>query len=95
MAGRKQHYIPQALLRGFKASQTGKHVQVYVFPAGREFYLSSTEGVASKRQFYSDLGLRQQQLNSNNDQFTSRLGFDTADRSAYWDALKSGLLSNG
>ena len=55
--------------------------------------LDQLRALLTNRQFYSDLGLRQQQLNSNNDQFTSRLGFDTADRSMYWDALKSGLLS--
>ena len=57
--------------------------------------LDQLRTLLTNRQFYSDLGLRQQQLNSNNDQFTSRLGFDTADRQAYWDALKSNLLSNG
>lgn len=56
MSGRKQHYIPQALLRGFKATQKrGKHTQVYVYYADRSPYLSSTEGVAAQRNFYSEL----------------------------------------
>jgi len=55
MSGRKQHYIPQALLRGFKATQSGKHTQVYVCRADRSPYLSSTEGVAAQRNFYSEL----------------------------------------
>lgn len=55
MAGRKQHHIPQCLLRGFEARRKGKHTQVYVFRAGQESYLSSTEGVAAERYFYSSL----------------------------------------
>ena len=42
------------------------------------------------RQFYADLNLRQQGLNSQNDQFAARLGFDTADRGSYWDWIRSG-----
>lgn len=34
MAGRKQHFIPQVLLRGFDAAK-GKNAQVYVFKNGR------------------------------------------------------------
>lgn len=55
MSGRKQHYIPQCLLRGFEAERSGKHVQVFVFRPGRQHYLSSTEGVAAERDFYSGL----------------------------------------
>lgn len=55
MSGRKQHYIPQCLLRGFEAGRSGKHVQVLVFRSGCKPYLSSTEGVASERDFYSGL----------------------------------------
>lgn len=53
MSGRKQHYIPQSLLKGFEARRRGKHVQVYVFKTNQDPYLSSTEGVASSRDFYS------------------------------------------
>ncbi|MDH1675021.1 DUF4238 domain-containing protein [Comamonas aquatica] len=52
MAGRKQHFIPQALQRGFVAAK-GKKRQVYVFKKGHEPYYSSTEGVAAQRDFYS------------------------------------------
>lgn len=31
-------------------------------------------------------------LNSNNDQFAAQLGFNTADRASYWDALRRGLI---
>lgn len=55
MAGRKQHYIPQCLLRGFEAKRNGRHAQVHVFRVGGNSYLSSTEGVASERDFYSSL----------------------------------------
>ncbi|WP_423455941.1 DUF4238 domain-containing protein [Ottowia sp. VDI28] len=53
MAGRKQHFIPQALQRGFGQAK-GKKTQVYVFKKGQEPYLSSTEGVAAQRDFYSE-----------------------------------------
>lgn len=57
MSGRKQHYIPQCLLRGFEAARSGKHAQVLVFRSGRQPYLSSTEGVAAERDFYSGLSM--------------------------------------
>lgn len=53
MAGRKQHFIPQALQRGFGVVK-GKKTQVYVFKKGQEPYHSSTEGVAAQRDFYSE-----------------------------------------
>ena len=53
MAGRKQHFIPQALQRGFGVAK-GKKTQVYVFKKGQEPYHSSTEGVAAQRDFYSE-----------------------------------------
>lgn len=53
MAGRKQHYIPQHLLRGFQASRSGKNVQVIVYRQGKAPFPSATEGVAAERDFYS------------------------------------------
>jgi hypothetical protein len=53
MAGRKQHFIPQSLSKGFEASSPGKSIQVYVYRANKDCYLSSTEGVAAERDFYS------------------------------------------
>lgn len=53
MAGRKQHFIPQALQRGFGVAK-GKKTQVYVFKKGQQPYRSSTEGVAAQRDFYSE-----------------------------------------
>lgn len=53
MAGRKQHFIPQALQRGFGVA-AGKATRVYVFKKGQEAYRSSTEGVAAERDFYSE-----------------------------------------
>lgn len=53
MSGRKQHHIPQLLLKGFKAKHEARHIQVYVFKAGRDPFLSSIEGVAAARDFYS------------------------------------------
>lgn len=56
MAGRKQHFIPQHLLRGFEASRNGKKSQVVVFKRGVPPYTSATEGVAAQRDFYSPPG---------------------------------------
>jgi hypothetical protein len=53
VSGRKQHFIPQALQKSFKAAK-GKKAQVYVFRKGQAPYLSSTEGVAAQRDFYSE-----------------------------------------
>ncbi len=52
MAGRKQHYIPQALQRGF-GTVAGKTTRVYVFRKEQETYCSSIVGVAAERDFYS------------------------------------------
>lgn len=54
MAGRKQHYIPQLLLRGFGRSGGGKSTQVWVYSATRGKYRSATEGVGAQREFYSE-----------------------------------------
>lgn len=55
MAGRKQHYIPQLLQRGF-GFKKGNSTQVYVFKKGRIPYSSSIVGVAAQRDFYSKPG---------------------------------------
>jgi hypothetical protein len=55
MAGRKQHYIPQCLLKGFKTPGRGKTVKVWVFKKGQQPYVSSIEDVAAERYFYSGL----------------------------------------
>ena len=55
MAGRKQHYIPQALLRGFGKQGKGKAVQVTVYTAGGNVFTTATHGVAAQRYFYSEL----------------------------------------
>jgi len=38
-----------------------------------------------------DNAIRQQGLNSQNDQFAANLGFNYADRSAYYDLARRGL----
>lgn len=53
MAGRKQHFIPQYLLRNFEASKTRKESQVVVYKKGAQPYTTSTKGVAAQRDFYS------------------------------------------
>lgn len=53
MAGRKQHHIPQVLLRGFGRNEGGKSTLVWVYSATRGKYRSATEGIGSQRDFYS------------------------------------------
>ncbi|MGQ0730337.1 DUF4238 domain-containing protein [Acidovorax sp.] len=53
MSGRKQHFIPQLVQRGFAASKGKKSTQVYVFLRDRPRYITATEGVAAQRDFYS------------------------------------------
>ena len=40
-----------------------------------------------------DAALRQQQINSGNDQFLATLGLNTANQNSYWDAVRSGLIT--
>ena len=53
MTGRKQHHIPQVLLRGFGCKEGGRSTLVWVYSATRGKYRSATEGVGSQRDFYS------------------------------------------
>jgi hypothetical protein len=55
VSGRKQHYIPQSLLRGFGRQGKGKAVQVTVYTKDQGVFTTSTGGVAAKRYFYSEL----------------------------------------
>lgn len=54
MAGRKQHYIPQSLLRGFGKQGKGGKVQVIVYARDRGVFYSASDGVAAQRHFYSE-----------------------------------------
>lgn len=53
MSGRKQHFIPQLVQRGFAAAKGRKSTQVYVFSKGKQPYLTATDRVAAQRDFYS------------------------------------------
>jgi hypothetical protein len=61
MSGRKQHYIPQFVLREFGQDGRGKYKQVRVFRLDGNF-LSGTEGIAAEREFYSALNENQETL---------------------------------
>lgn len=53
--------------------------------------LTSDQQMALQRELAQiDASLRQQQINSNNDQFNARLGLDAEDRANYWDWKRSG-----
>jgi hypothetical protein len=54
MSGRKQHHIPQSVLRGFETPSTGRKSHVWVF-SKRKKYKSPTDDVAAERHFYSEL----------------------------------------
>ncbi|SOD57927.1 DUF4238 domain-containing protein [Pseudoxanthomonas wuyuanensis] len=55
MAGRKQHYIPRMLLKGFLIKRKGNDTQAWVFKNGEKPYSGSILDIAAKRFFYSDL----------------------------------------
>lgn len=61
MSGRKQHYIPQFIMRGFSESGSGKYAQVKVYRRDNSFS-TSTEGVGAEREFYSKLNNDEQTL---------------------------------
>jgi hypothetical protein len=54
MSGRKQHHIPQSVLRGFETPGKGRTKKVWVFSKEKKFK-SSTANVAAERHFYSEL----------------------------------------
>lgn len=53
MAGSKQHFIPQFLLRSF-GRRKAKKTQVCVYPKDRSAFIAATDGVAAQRYFYSE-----------------------------------------
>lgn len=55
MSGRKQHYIPQCLLKGFETPSRGKTKKVWIFKKGQQPFISPTQDVATERHFYSEL----------------------------------------
>ncbi len=54
MSGRKQHFIPQSLLRGFGV-QKGKKTYVVAYTYDRGIFAPPTEGIGAERSFYSEL----------------------------------------
>jgi hypothetical protein len=53
MAGRKQHFIPQLLLRGFPARKTKKgKTQVWLYQRGKDPTCPATDNVFAQRDFY-------------------------------------------
>lgn len=55
MSGRKQHYIPQMLLKGFGAPR-GKKTYVTIYHFDRVEFVVPTDGIAAERSFYSEIG---------------------------------------
>ena len=54
MSGRKQHFIPQSLLRGFGLSK-GKNTCVVAYTHDRGIFTPGTDGIGAEREFYSEL----------------------------------------
>lgn len=54
MSGRKQHFIPQSLLRGF-GTQKGKKTYVVAYTHDRGTFTPATDGIGAERSFYSEL----------------------------------------
>jgi Protein of unknown function (DUF4238) len=54
MSGRKQHHIPQSVLRAFETPSKGKKIQVWVF-SKRNKFKAPVDDVAAERHFYSEL----------------------------------------
>jgi hypothetical protein len=54
LSGRKQHYIPRSLLRGFLSEPGGRAERVWVFRRDK-FFNPSLDGAAAERFFYSEL----------------------------------------
>jgi hypothetical protein len=57
MSGRKQHFIPQSLLKGFGRAGKGAKIQVVVYSHERGIFAAATDGVAAEREFYSKLAV--------------------------------------
>jgi hypothetical protein len=56
-------------------------------------FLTEEQRMALQRELgLIDAGLRQQGITNQNNQFLDQMGFNTADRASYWDAIRSGLL---
>lgn len=53
MSGRKQHFIPQSLLKGFAIDPSSKIPQIWVFRDAASPYISAIKDVAAQRDFYS------------------------------------------
>lgn len=56
MAGTRQHYIPQFLLKGFSVDEGGSPAKVWVFRREKEPFLTSTKNVALEVEFYGSPG---------------------------------------
>lgn len=55
MSGRKQHYIPQVLLKGFSSDPEAKSPQIFVYSRQRGVYKTNTRDTAAEREFYSPI----------------------------------------
>lgn len=57
MSGRKQHFIPLCLLRGFGRSSGRSKTQVVVYSHDNGIFLASTDGIGAERNFCSEMSV--------------------------------------
>jgi len=58
MSGRKQHFIPQSLLRGFSFLGKGSKQQIVAYTYDRGIFTAATDGIGAERNFYSELAVQ-------------------------------------
>ncbi|QQS03222.1 MAG: DUF4238 domain-containing protein [Fibrobacterota bacterium] len=85
MSGRKHHYIPRFLQKGFASRISGKQAYAWVFKRIGDPFESNTEGIGAERDFYTRDG------NSEADEIITRQEIEFNDT---LNRLKGGDLSN-
>lgn len=85
MSGRKQHFIPQVLQRGFQAATTGKRERVVVYKRNRPAYFAPIGDNAAERDFYS--GPRKDEWDRTLDDHITE--FESTIARALWDLKNS------
>jgi hypothetical protein len=54
MAGKRQHYLPRFLQKGFSSRQSGKEVYTWVFRKNTKPYETNVINVGSEQYFYGE-----------------------------------------
>lgn len=73
VSGRKQHYIPQVLLKGFSTFPDAKAPPIFVYSRNRGCYRTNTKDSAAEREFYSTFGPDTQTLDDSITDYENQL----------------------